>query len=362
MASRPCAAGGAAGPASACSNATRPCSPARATKSARHLDGPGVAVGAADDGFRARRRQALHPGAAPLARLGDQRVPEDLLVAAPAQKAERRRGGPGVLARAAARLRAQQARGDVGRDERRLDGQRARPAQRVQQAGAGGGVTRPGRVQQHAGGEVLLERRLDLHLVGAVPAPVQALPAQVDRDGHARAREVRVHAHVRRARIDRGTGAARGAELVHDRVLDAHGAEARVPDAVVDSGEVDRQGVAGAEVLAPVDAAGRVAYSWSPSAACPLASGSRTRPPTRDHRQVRYAVSSEPEKATPARTCFTCAAPNPRSSPASSDSRPRGTVAKRGRSVITQGYHAADRDPLSPVTRPPAADGAGLRT
>ena len=146
---------------------------------------------------------------------------------------------------------------DVGRDERRLDGQRARPAQRVQQAGTGGGVARPRRVQQHAGGEVLLERRLDLHLVGAVPAPVQALPAQVDRDGHARAREVRVHAHVRRARIDRGTGAAGGAELVHDRVLDAHGAEAGVPDAVVDAGEVDRQGVAGAEVLAPVDAAGR---------------------------------------------------------------------------------------------------------
>ena len=88
-----------------------------------------------------------------------------------------------------------------------------------------------------------------------------------------------------------------------------------------------------------------VAYSSSPSVACPLASGSRTRPPTRDHRQARYAVSSEPEKATPARTCFTCAAPNPRNSPASSDSRPRGTVAKRGRSVITQGYHAAGPRP-----------------
>ena len=76
---------------------------------ARHLDGPGVAVGAADDGVRARGRQTLHPGAAALARLGDQGVPEDLLVAAPAQKAERRRGGLGVPA-AAARLGAQQAR------------------------------------------------------------------------------------------------------------------------------------------------------------------------------------------------------------------------------------------------------------
>ena len=38
-----------------------------------------------------------------------------------------------------------------------------------------------------------------------------------------------------------------------------------------------------------------VAYSSSPSAAVPLATGSRTRPASRDQRQARYAVSREPE-------------------------------------------------------------------
>ena len=177
------------------------------------------------------------------------RCPELGVVPVPVQEPEGRRG-----ARLGLRLGAQQAGGDVGGHERRLDRQRARPAERVQQAGAGGGLARPGRVQEQPGGQVLLERRLDLHLLGAVPAPVQALAAEVDRDGHARAGKVRVDAHVGRARVDRRPLAAgRGAELVDDRVLDAHRAEARVPDPVVDAGEVDGQRGVDVEVARPVD-------------------------------------------------------------------------------------------------------------
>ncbi len=84
-----------------------------------------------------------------------------------------------------------------------------------------------------------------------------------------------------------------------------------------------------------------VAYSSSPSPPAPVVRGRRIRPASRDQRQARYAISRGPAKDTPARTCLTCAAPRPRSSPASSDSSPRGTDAKRGRSTIPQGYHAA---------------------
>ena len=213
------------------------------------LDGALIPVRAADDDAGASRREPLDAGGAALARLEEQRIPQRGVVAAPVQEPEGRRGAGLEL-----RLRAQQTGRDVGRHERRLDRQRARPAQRVQQAGAGGGLARPGRVQQQSGGQVLLERRLDLDLVRPVAAPVQALAAEVDRDGHARAREVRVDAHVGRARVDRRPLAAGGgAELVDDRVLDAHRAEARVPDPVVDAGEVDRERVVHAEVAGPVD-------------------------------------------------------------------------------------------------------------
>ena len=180
---------------------------------ARDLHGALVPVRAADGHAGARGRKAFDADAAPLARLEQQRAPEVGVVAAPAEEAERRCG-----ARFGLRLGAQQAGSDVGRDHGRLDEQRARPAQRVEEAGAGGGLARPGRVQQQSGGQVLLERRFDLHLLGAVAAPVQALAAEVDRDGHARAGQVRVDAHVRRARVHRRPLAARGgAELVDDR-------------------------------------------------------------------------------------------------------------------------------------------------
>ena len=233
----------------ACSIATRPCSPARLTKSRAT--------------FTARWSlsdpRMTTPGRAAASRF----MPAPRRSRASAMSAsqsaaswprQRRKPKAGAAPGLALGLRAQQAGRDVGRHQRRLDRQRPRPAQRVEQAGAGGGLARPGRVEQQAGGQVLLERRLHLDLVRPVAAPVQALAAQVDRDGHARAREVRVDAHVRRARVHRRPQAAGGgAELVDDRVLDAHRAEARVPDPVVDAGEVDRQRVVHREVARPVD-------------------------------------------------------------------------------------------------------------
>ena len=193
---------------------------------ARELDRARVAVAAADGHVRPGGPELLQAGRAPGAGLRDQGLPHARVVAVPAQEAEGRRGpvAPGAAARlglavaeAGPRrsvdprvrghrrsLGAEQAGRDVRRHEGRLYGQRARPAERVQQAAPGGGQLGPRRVQQQSGGEVLLERRLHLELVGAVAAPVQALAAEVYRDGHASAGEVDVDAHVGRARVHRG--------------------------------------------------------------------------------------------------------------------------------------------------------------
>ena len=169
---------------------------------ARELDRAGVAVAAADGHVRPGGPELLQAGRAPRAGLRDQGLPHARVVAVPAQEAEGRRGpvAPGAGARLGLavaeagprgmvgprlrghrrRLGAEQAGRDVRRHEGRLDGQRARPAERVQQAASGGGQLGPRRVQQQARGEVLLERRLHLELVRAVAAPVQALAAEVD--------------------------------------------------------------------------------------------------------------------------------------------------------------------------------------
>ena len=205
-----------------------------------HAQRPRVVV-AADDARAGRRRQAAQPGFTARPRLGHQSLPEARIVATPAQEGEAV-GVPG----------AQQPGGDVGRHQGRLDGQRGRPAERVVEAAPGGGLLRPGGKQQHGRGEILLERRLYLHLVGAVPAPVQAVAAQVDRYRYTPPREVRVHAQIRRVRLHRGSPpAVVSAELVDDRVLHAYGAVPRVADGIVHPREVDRQGAVGPQVGVP---------------------------------------------------------------------------------------------------------------
>ena len=146
--------------------------------------------------------------------------------------------------------------------------------------------------------------------------------------------------------VDRRARAARARNWSTIASLMRSGAEPGVADAVDGAGEVDRQGAAGAEVLAPVDRRRAVAYSSSASAAGPLTSGSRTRSadPRPQAGAVRGLERAGEGDAGADLLHARCA--ERRSSPASSDSRPRGTVAKRGRSVITQGYHAADRGRL----------------
>ena len=260
---------------------------------ARHVHGAGVVVAAGDRLAGRRRREAAQPGRAALARFADELVPGCGVVAEPAGEAEAGWGRRLLLARAAARVAApgpvvtapvrrlarpsglvrgdrrpprhrrslafgaEQAGRHVGRDHGRLDGQRARPAERVQQAAPRRGLLRPRRVQQHRGGQVLLERRLDLHPVGAVAAPVQAVAAQVQRDGHLAVAEVAVDAHVRALRVDgRARPVVPGAELVDDGVLDAHGPVPGVADRVAGAGEVDDQGAVRVQVGVPVHAQG----------------------------------------------------------------------------------------------------------
>ena len=150
---------------------------------------------------------------------------------------------------------AQQPGGDVGGDEGGLDGQRARPAQRVDDAAARSGDRGPPGAQENGRSQRLFEWRLGLLAGRPVAAAVQALSGEVDGDdGFARA-DVDVDAQVGPRQIDRGPPAKTLAELVDHDVLGALRAEQRVghPDARAKAGEVDRQRAVGREVRRPVD-------------------------------------------------------------------------------------------------------------
>ena len=155
-------------------------------------DGPWIMVVARDDlGADAGDGQnARKAGVAALLGVGDETAPESIVVAQPAVEAE------------TAGLGAQQPGGHVAGDEGRLDGQRAGPAQRVDQAAAGGGQRRPAGAHEDGRGEVLLERRGDLHTLLAVAPPVQALAREVEAHRRLLALDVDVDAHIGPCRID----------------------------------------------------------------------------------------------------------------------------------------------------------------
>jgi hypothetical protein len=181
------------------------------------------------------------PRGAPLGRLGQQALPERLVVAAPAQEAE---------------LVAQQTRRDVGRDQRSLDREAAGTAHRVDEPKLAVGRAnqfRPAGPQQQRCRQILFQRCGAL--CAAIAAPMETLAREIDRDAGDVAVEVQIQPHVGSGNVD-GRPASRAlAKLVDDGVFDFQRGELRVRDLRTRARALDGQRPVDGEVLAPVDRA-----------------------------------------------------------------------------------------------------------
>ncbi len=180
--------------------------------------------------------QTLRPGQRTRLRFLMQCFPQHRIVTAPAEKAE---------------IIAAQAGCDVRRHQRRLDQQRARTAHRIDKAAAGRIHRGPARTQEHAGGQIFLERRQAF--AEPVAALMQRRTGQVDAQDRLPFAQDEIDAHRRRLGVHVRTLAAAFAELIDDCVFHAQRGELRVRDAARTADRVDRKGVGGAEMLAPVD-------------------------------------------------------------------------------------------------------------
>ncbi len=150
---------------------------------------------------------------------------------------------------------AQQPRRRRGGHERGLDRQRPRPAHRIHERAAALENVRPTGEAQQRRREVLLERRLALP--DPIPAAMQALARQIDRERTPLAAHERVHAQVGSIAIDVRPAPHRLAHAIDDRILHLLRAELRVLDPRARSDEVHRDRALGPHMLLPRDLAHR---------------------------------------------------------------------------------------------------------
>ena len=196
------------------------------------------------------RAQGGAPGAVALPGLAPQLRPPLQVKTQPPRG--RRHRIPGAAANRAAD--ALQARGDVGGHQGAFHQQRAAAAHGIKQCPAFGIAFGPLPAQQHAGGQVLLERRLAL---GAAPSPaMQGAAAQVHRQQRPALAHHQVQAHIRRIQVHVGPLAAVLAQGIHHRVLGALGGIAGVGDGAAGHVRIHRQGQACMQVVGPVQGAG----------------------------------------------------------------------------------------------------------
>ena len=136
---------------------------------------------------------------------------------------------------------AQEPGSDVGGDQSGFDGQRARPAERVDDAAPRGGDGRPSGAHQDGRRQGLLERRLGLLAGSPIAAAVQTLARQVDRHDGLVPADVHVGAQVGSRQVDGRAATEPRPELVDDDILGALRAEQRVghSDGRAETGEVD---------------------------------------------------------------------------------------------------------------------------
>ena len=204
----------------------------------RATDRGRVAIAPAHPDPGCKRRRLTRGGTA--FRLRAQALPERCVVTAPAEEAE---------------IIAPQSRGPVGGDQRRLDAEGARAAERIEELAPARRVLRPAGAQQHSRRHVLLERRFPAR--AAVAAAVQALAGEIERYRDGAALRVRMHPHARALERNVGPRAGGESQRIDDAVLELERPEVSVGDRGVPPAEIARQGGAGRQVRRPVDLAHR---------------------------------------------------------------------------------------------------------
>ena len=140
---------------------------------------------------------------------------------------------------------------DVRGNQRRLDGQGARATHGIHERAAARGDLRPARAQQDGRREILLQRGRDPHL--PVTPAVQRLAGEIEAHGSLVAQHIDVDADLRPLGVDGRSHAPEVPELIDDGILDLQRAEVAVTDGGLGRMEVDREGLVGVEVGAPVD-------------------------------------------------------------------------------------------------------------
>ena len=171
-----------------------------------------------------------------------------------------------------------QSRRDVRGGERRFDRDRAGAAHRVEQRRA----RRPAGEREHAGGEILAQRR---HVDVTPPAALeQRFARRVEIERRLALGEVGVDAHVRPLLVDRRTLAGIGAEAVAHGILDLERRELEARERRARRREVDAQRARDGEVAFPSRRLWRARRARPRCDSVPCATCHRMRLASRDSR------------------------------------------------------------------------------
>ena len=139
----------------------------------------------------------------------------------------------------------------VGGHQARLHQKGTRAAHRVGQRRTLRRQRRPVRADQYRRRQVLLQRRGAL--LQPVAALVQAVAGQVQRQLHFAMTAMHIHPQVRTVLVHRRPYPRRGAQPVHNRILDPQRTEVGVVHARKLAGEIHRQGAIAGQMVRPVD-------------------------------------------------------------------------------------------------------------
>ena len=140
----------------------------------------------------------------------------------------------------------------VRRDQGAFGQKSAGTAHGVEQYSACRGNLRPPRAQQHGGGHVLLERRAAAF--AAIAAPMQTLAGEIQRHQCRGPLHMQMQQHIGALRSDVRPLSGGLAQIVANRILEQLRAVDRMPDGFVAAAAIARQGCAGGQVFAPIDA------------------------------------------------------------------------------------------------------------
>ena len=240
----------------------------------------------------------------------------------------RRHGRPG-LGREAPR----QARRHVAADQRRLDRDRARAAERIDQRP----VRLPEAQQHQGGGQGFLERRLADQ--SAIAAFVQSRAAGVDGQGGLVFQQGDFH-RILGPRLGKPLHAVGRLEALHDGLLDDLLTRRHAGELRLDRAAADREGGVGRQPLGQGSARVR-SKSWPKSTASKLSSRSSTRSAVRSHKFARQMSAGWPRKRIRPIAESWARSRGPAASWATTASRPKVEVAIRSSGPVRRSPEGA---------------------